>query len=420
MAGGHDVVMGGATIMHADLDAFFASVEQVLDPSLKGIPMAVGAGVVMAASYEARAFGVRSAMPTSTARRLCPKLTVVQGSYRRYPEFSQRVMDIFERYTPAIEQISIDEAFLDVTGSVHLFGEPVEIARRIRTEVQDEIGLVVSIGIATTKFLAKVGSQVTKPDGLVVVAPGEELDFLHPLSIDYLWGVGPATSAKLRNRGIETVGDLAGTPYSGLVKWLGPASGHHLNTLSHNLDPRVVRGRPRAKSVGSQQALGIGIRHPDEIDKVVLTLAHRITHRMRGKDRRGRTISVRVRYPGPRVVSRSLTIETPTASTETVRRIARRLIDSAQDGETEPITLIGISVSGLDDPGFAQLELPVSDDEWAVERDGTEAAAMDSSLDRHLDEIIRRFGNRAVTRAGLLGRTDHNAPDDFRRLAERD
>src|SRR5688572_15754173 len=217
--------VSGAHILHADLDAFYASVEQLLDPSLRGIPMAVGAGVILAASYEARAFGVRSAMPTSQARRLCPQLRIVPGSFERYLDYSDRVMEIFERFTPDIEQISVDEAFLDVRGSEHLFGPAPEIAREIRRLVREEIGLPVSIGVATTKHLAKVASQVAKPDGLVLVDAGREREFLHPLPVRLLWGVGPVTEERLADRGIHTIGELAATDESTLQRLLGTVIG---------------------------------------------------------------------------------------------------------------------------------------------------------------------------------------------------
>ena len=410
--------MPPATILHADLDAFYASVEQLLDPALLGIPMAVGEGVVLAASYEARAFGVRSAMPTRTARKLCPTLTVVRGSFGRYLDFSRQVMAVFEDYTPDIEQISVDEAFLQVRGSLHLFGSPAEIGQLIRTDVRDKVGLPVSVGIATTKFLAKVASQVAKPDGLVLVEEGRELEFLHPLPIEMLWGVGPATSAKLRRGGVESVGDLAALEVETLAAWLGPAAAHHLSALAHNLDPRPVRARPRAKSVGSQQALGRGTTDPEEMTRVVLGLADRIGRRMRSKERSGRTISVRVRFQGGQVLSRASTLETPTASTAAIARVARRLVDQAVDDPDEVVTLIGISVSGLGRGGGVQLDLGL--DEGSVDQTGSAAADTAEAVDRQVDEIRRKFGDGAVTRAGLMNRSDANAPEDFRKLAEKD
>ncbi len=410
--------MSGATILHADLDAFYASVEQLLDPSLRGIPMAVGEGVVLAASYEARAFGVRSAMPTSRARRLCPKLTVVRGSFGRYLDFSEQVMEVFRRFTPNIEQISVDEAFLEVGGSQHLFGPAPDIAAQIREEVRAEVGLPVSIGVATTKFLAKVASQVAKPDGLIVVPEGEEMDFLTPLPVEILWGVGPVTANKLRRAGVETVGDIAATPVQTLATWLGRASAEHLSALAANRDPRPVRPRARAKSIGSQQALGRGHTDPEELDRVVLTLAERVGRRLRAKDREGRTISLRARFPDGRIVARSETLDAPVSATEAIVKIARRLLRAARQDPSEPVTLVGISVSGLIDGAGIQMELGL--DEGEVERTGSQAADAGEAVDRQVDAIRRRFGDKAVMRAGLMGRADRDAPEEFRRLAERD
>lgn len=412
------VVPDVATVLHADLDAFYASVEQLLDPTLRGIPMAVGAGVVVAASYEARAFGVRGAMPTRTARKLCPHLKVVDGSFHRYLEFSERVMEVMTRYTPEIEQVSVDEAFLETKGSMHLFGEPEEIARRIRHDVRSEIGLPISVGVASTKFLAKVASQVAKPDGLVTVPFGGELAFLHPLVIELLWGVGPATSTKLRQAGIETVGDLAATPFDALAGWLGKASAHHLHALAHNDDPRPVKPRPRAKSVGSQQALGRGITESDDIDRTVLGIADRIGRRLRAKERAGRTITVRVRIQGGEVRSRSRTLDAATGVTDAINAVARSLVDEAIEDPEERITLIGVAVSKLVIGAAVQMELGF--DAGEVERIGSGAADTGASVDRQIDEIRKKFGNSSVTRAGLLGHTDDNAPDDFRKLVERD
>lgn len=410
--------MSAATILHADLDAFYASVEQLLDPSLRGIPMAVGEGVILAASYEARAFGVRSAMPTREARRLCPQLKVVGGSFGRYLEYSEKVMAVFDRFTPNIEQISVDEAFLDVSGSVHLFGPAADIAREIRRLVRQEIGLPVSIGVATTKHLAKVASQVAKPDGLIVVEEGEEADFLRPLPVQLLWGIGPATTRKLAAAGITTVGELADTPVESLATWLGRASAAHLHALAHNRDPRRVERRARAKSVGSQQALGRGLTDLEELDKVVLGLADRIGRRLRAKHREGRTITLRARFTGGRVVSRSETLDAAVSSTDAIDRVARRLLRQAIDDPNEPVTLVGVSISHLSDDAAHQLEFQL--DEGEVERTGSAAADAASAVDRQVDEIRKRFGNEAVTRAGLLGRTDRNAPEEFRRLAEKD
>lgn len=414
----HDGNVSGATILHADLDAFYASVEQLLDPSLRGLPIVVGEGVVLAASYEARAFGISAPMPTSKARRLCPTLKVVSGSFGRYMEFSERVISVFGRFTPDIEQISVDEAFLQVSGSEHLFGSAAQIGAEIRGQVREEIGLAVSVGVATTKFLAKVASQVAKPDGMVVVPAGGELEFLHPLRVEMLWGVGPATATKLHRAGVETIGELAATPVEALTAWLGPGSAHHLSALSHNRDPRPVSRRAKAKSVGSQQALGKELTDLVEIDAVLLSLADRVGRRLRAKGRVGHTISVRVRFPGPRLVLRSETLDAPIAGTTAIETVACRLVRTAIDDPNEPVTLVAISLSGLTDDASVQMELGL--EEGDVERVGSQAADTGAAVDRQVDEIRRRFGNSAVIRAGLLGRADRDAPEDFRKLAEKD
>lgn len=399
-----------ATILHADLDAFYAAVEQLENPSLRGVPMAVGEGVILAASYEARAFGVRSAMPTARARSLCPSLRVVPGSFTRYLHYSRQVMDLLSGFTPHLEQISVDEAFLDVAGTVHLFGPPPLIATEIRRRVREEIGLPMSVGVASTKFLAKVASQVAKPDGLVVVPAGEELAFLHPLGVEMLWGVGPATARKLAQGGIETVGDLAATPVESLATWLGRAAAVHLYALAHNRDRRPVAAPTKATSISSQQALGAGTSDVAELDRVLLSLAERVGRRLRAKDQRARTVTVRLRFPGGRAITRSETVARPLSATEAIAEVGRRLLrHGLVDEPKERVTLVGISVSGLSEEADRQ-EVLAFDEEMSRH----------DAVDRQVDEIRRRFGEQAVTRAGLLGRVDADAPEEFRRLAERD
>src|SRR5438552_11153871 len=265
-----------ATILHADLDAFYASVEQLLDPSLRGKPIAVGGGVVLAASYEAKVFGVRGGMPGRKARELCPQLIFVGGRFSEYQRLGDAAIRVLDDFTPLVERISIDEAFADVAGCTHLFGPPEEIARRIRSRVKTELGLPISIGVARTKHLAKIASQVAKPDGLVVVEPGTELDFLHDLPVSLMWGVGPATKARLAEIGVETIGPLAKTPGWSLERLLGPAAGEKLAALAWNRDPREIKTHRRARSAGAQSALG---RKPAEervFRPTLLQLADRI------------------------------------------------------------------------------------------------------------------------------------------------
>src|SRR4051794_29645740 len=285
-----------ATILHADLDAFYASVEQRDDPRLRGRPVVVGAGVVLAASYEAKARGVRTAMGCAEARRLCPDAAVVPPRMSAYSEASKAVFEVFEDTTPLVEGLSIDEAFLDVHGLRRISGTPTEIAVRLRRRVLEQIGLPITVGLARTKFLAKVASGVAKPDGLLVVPPGGELDFLHPLEVQALWGVGPATAEKLHAVGLRTVGEVARLPESRLVELVGRAAGRKLHSLAHNRDPRPVKRTPRRRSVGSQCALGIRRFEPEALDATVLALVDRVTRRMRAKGRAGRTVVLRMRF----------------------------------------------------------------------------------------------------------------------------
>lgn len=402
------------TILHADLDAFYASVEQLLNPALRGKPVLVGGGVVVAASYEARAFGVHAPMSSRDALKLCPKAVVVEGHFERYLDLSDQVMAIFEDSTPIVEQISVDEAFLDVSGTVHLLGRPSDIAREIRKRVRTEVGLPVSVGVASTKFLAKIASARSKPDGLVVVDLGTELNFLHPLPVEALWGVGKVTAAKLHNLGIGTIGELAQVRPGALAPLLGQATSGALGALSWNQDPRPVRGGRRAGSVGSQQALGRGLSDKEEMAVVVLGLADRIGRRLRSKGRSGSTLSVRVRYPGPRLVSRSHTLASPTASTAAIANLGVELVHRALEvSEEEPVTLIGMSVSKLTTDQYLQLEFDIDDGD--VLRMGSAEDLRRRSLDESVDAVRDRFG-RELVRFGDSGRGSNDA---FRRLAER-
>ena len=408
--------MTGPTILHADLDAFYASVEQLLNPKLRGRPIAVGGGVVLAASYEAKGFGVRSGMPGNRARMLCPDLVFVTGTFDRYQTLADDVFTVCRDFTPAIERISIDEAFLDVGGSEHLFGPASDIAARIRTRVRSEIGLALSIGVASTKFLAKIGSQVAKPDGLIVVPIGGELDFLHPLPVELMWGVGRVTATRLAELGIATIGELAATPRDALRRMIGSASGLQLHRLSHNLDPRPVKHLPRAKSVGSQSAFGRRMPTEELINRTTRSLADRIGRRLREKDRAGRTITVRVRRGDMSALTRSYTNRHPIASTDAIVTIARWLVaDAIADGPDE-ISLIGISVSNLSVGAALQLELPIED--GSPVRPGSDRGRRAWDLDRSIDEVRSRFGTHALRSA--LTMDERGVPETFRELAQRD
>ena len=383
-----------ATILHADLDAFFASVEQRDNPRLRGRPVIVGGGVVLAASYEARAKGVRGAMGGARARGLCPDAIVVEPRMSAYSKASKDVFEVFRRTTPLVEGISIDEAFLDVGGLRRVSGEPASIAARLRQEVLDSVGLRITVGVARTKFLAKVASGVAKPDGLLVVPPAEELAFLHPLPVQRLWGVGPKSTAKLHELGIYTVGQVAGLGEAGLVSILGQASGRHLHALAHNRDPRRVRNTPRRRSIGSQHAMGRARHRPDDIDAVVMGLVDRVTGRMRKGDRIGRTVVLRLRFDDFSRISRSRTLPRATADTATILATVRSLVQAATPLiASRGLTLVGIAVGNLDDESL-QLELPF---------DERNLGALDSAL----DGVRERFGSSSVTRAVLLHRRQH-------------
>ena len=411
----------GATVLHADLDAFYASVEQLLDPTLSGRPVAVRGGVVLAASYEAKQYGVTAGMPRWRASRLCPGLCFVGGHFRAYQRLGDQVIAVFRDFTPLVERISIDEAFLDVAGAARLIGPPAYIARAIRQRVRVEVGLPVSVGVARTKHLAKIASQVAKPDGLVVVEPDRESTFLHPLPVELLWGVGPVTQARLTARGIRTIGEMAQTPSSVLEDFLGEAVGHKLGSLAANEDPRRVEGGRRASSVGAQSALG---RRPVSVALLRSSLGYlsdRVGGRLRAARRAGRTITVRVRFPGLRSVTRSVTVPVGVSGTRTLTELAVELAGVAlADHPCErEITLVAVSVSNLVAEAALQLELPLGLPDQR-RRPGTAAAARHRALDSSVDAVRLRFGQDAAgyARSALLGKG--GAPDAFRELAERD
>jgi DNA polymerase IV len=386
-------VSNEASILHADLDAFFASVEQRDDPRLCGRPVIVGAGVVLAASYEAKAYGVRTAMGGAQARRLCPHAVVVPPRMSAYSEASKAVFEVFEDTSPLVEGLSIDEAFLDVRGLQRLAGEPAEIAARLRERVLEHVGLPITVGIARTKFLAKVASAVAKPNGLLVVPPGEELAFLHPLPVERLWGVGRATAEKLHSRGIRTVRQVAQLEEALLVAMLGPAAGRKLHALSHNRDPRPVRVGRRRRSIGGQRALGRKPRSLEEIDAIVVGLVDRLARRLRRGRRACRTVVLRMRFADFSRATRSHTLPQATTETDAILDVARGLLAAATPTiRAQGLTLVGLSLTNLVDEGAIQLALP-------FER------RLDVALDAALDEVRERFGASAVTRAVLVGRS---------------
>jgi DNA polymerase-4 len=379
-------------ILHADLDSFYASVEQRDHVALRGRPVIVGGGVVLAASYEAKAFGVRTAMGGGEAKRLCPKAIVVPPRFEAYSAASKAVFEVFRDTTPIVEGLSIDEAFLDVGGLRKIRGRPSEIAGKLRADVLARVGLPITVGVARTKFLAKVASGVAKPDGLLVVPTDKELEFLHPLPVRRLWGVGAVTTQKLNDRGVLTVGQVARLAESSLIAMLGKGLGRHLHALAHNRDPRPVDVKRRRGSIGSQRALGRRQRTDQELDAVLVTLVDRVTRRMRAADRAGRTVILRLRFYDFSRATRSHTLSRATSATEVILGAVRALLDTALPMiHDRGITLLGISVGNFDRGGAVQLMLPFG---------GFPAAAVDTVL----DDIHDRFGNTAITRAVLLGR----------------
>ncbi|MFI5907804.1 DNA polymerase IV [Dactylosporangium sp. NPDC051541] len=382
----------GASILHADLDAFYASVEQRDDPRLRGRPVIVGGGVVLACSYEAKRRGVRTAMGGRQAKVLCPDAVVVPPRMHAYSAASKAVFAIFRDTTPMVEGLSIDEAFLDVTGLYRLRGAPLGIAQRLRERVRAEAGLAITVGVARTKFLAKVASGVAKPDGLLVVPPDGELTFLHRLPVERLWGVGTVTAAKLHAHHVTTVGQVARLGEATLVSMLGEGQGRHLHALAHNHDPRPVVTGGRRRSVGAQRALGRG-PHPRPFQEAVLAeLTDRVTRRLRAANRAGRTVVLRLRFADFTRVTRSRTLPRPTSHTQTVLDAVLRLHAAAEsDIANRGLTLVGLAVTNLDGDGAAQLELPFD-------------VTSGDDLDTALDKVRDRFGSAALTRASLLGR----------------
>jgi DNA polymerase IV len=419
-AGGRIGMDTSATILHADLDAFYASVEQHLDPSLRGKPIAVGGGVVLAASYEAKSFGVCSGMSGWRARELCPQLIFVAGHFQDYQRLGDAAINVLNNFTPLVERISIDEAFADVEGCTHLFGSPPEIAKAVRRRVRAELGLPISIGVARTKHLAKIASQVAKPDGLVVVDPGTELEFLHGLPVELMWGVGPVTRARLAGIGVHTIGQLATIPGYSLERLLGHATGEKLAALAWNRDPREIRRHHRARSAGAQSALG---RKPAEEQVFRPTLRHladRVASRLRAKSRPGRTVTVRVRFADLHSVTRSITLDAPISATATLAEIAEDLVRTAlaNHPDEKTVSLLAVSVSHLEKYRELQLELPLglADEK---RRPGTKRGLARWTADQAID-MIRDRGWDAVGYGSVLLGLSRSVPDEFRELAEKD
>jgi DNA polymerase-4 len=377
-------VSDAASILHADADAFFASVEQRDDPRLRGRPTIVGAGVVMAASYEARAFGIHGGMGGGRARRLCPHAAIVPPRFSAYTEASRVLFDLFEETAPLVEGLSLEEAFLDVGGLERISGTPRQIAERLRRRARERVGLAVTVGIARTKVLAKMASRAGKPDGLLLIEPDGEAEFLRPLPVEALWGVGFATAEKLRAHGISTIGDLERRDESELAMFLGGHAGRHLHAIANRRDPRRVRrGRPR-RSIGTQSAFAGGGRSGSELDTLLVTLVDRVTRRARAANRAGRTVTLRFRFADFSRATRSRTLPHPTAGTGAILAAARALLAASRLLiERRGITLLGITVANLSTQ--AQLELPLE-------------PQVNPALDLAIDEIRDRFGTDAIRR----------------------
>jgi DNA polymerase IV len=410
-----------ATILHADLDAFYASVEQMLDPSLRGKPIAVGGGVVLAASYEAKAFGVHGAMPGWRARELCPDLIFVEGHFDEYQRLGDAAIAVLNDFTPLVERISIDEAFADVAGCAHLFGSPAEIAATVRKRVRAELGLPISVGVARTKHLAKIASQVAKPDGLAVVDPATELEFLHGLPVELMWGVGPVARARLADIGVHTIGQLANTPGYSIERLLGRAASEKFAALAWNRDPREIATHRRAHSAGAQSAFGRKPARPRVFIPTLRHLADRVASRLRAKSRVARTVTVRVRFADLRSVTRSVTLDAPISATVILAEIAEELVRAAlRDHPKErTISLLAISASQLAQASDMQLDLPLGlADEGR--RPGARRGIARFRADRAIDRVRDRFGWEAVGYGSVAMGLSRSVPDAFRELAERE
>jgi DNA polymerase-4 len=386
-------VSAAASILHADVDSFFASVAQRDDPALRGRPVLVGGGVVMAASYEAKAKGVHGGMGGGQAKRLCPDAVTVSPDFESYSAASRELFEVFRDTAPVVEGLGMEEAFLDVSGLERISGEPKRIAERLRIRVASKLNLPISVGVARTKVLAKMASRAAKPDGLVLVEPDRELEFLLPLPVEALWGVGPASAARLHAHGIRTVADAALAEREELVEILGRAAGLHVHGLARNRDRRRVRAGRRRGSFGAQSALGRGPHPAATLDTRLVALVERVTRRMRKAGRVGRTVTLRLRFADYSRATRSLTLDEATAASGIVLDAARTLMAAARPLiARRGITLVGVAVSNIGSSSTGvQLVLPL------------EARAR-AALDEALDEVRDRFGAGALTRAALLGR----------------
>ncbi len=412
---GRDVGRHPESILHVDMDAFFAAVEQHDDPQLAGQPVAVGSptgrGVVAAASYEARVFGVRSAMPMVRARRLCPDLLVVRPRFERYREVSEQLMTVLRDITPLVEPLSLDEAFLDVAGAVRLFGPPPEIGARIRERVRSEVGLPCSVGVGPTKSIAKLLSELAKPDGLVHWPVAEVEDRLRPLPVSVLWGAGPRTTERLVENGLRTVGDIADVDVHLLRRLVGDALGTQLHALAHGIDPRAVEPTHEARSISAETTFDQDVDDPVVLERRLQRLATGVSRRLREQGLAARTVTLKIRFADHRDVTRSLTLPVATDRTHELVVAGRRLLEAMRLERTR-VRLIGFRLSGLGSlDGVAQLSL-LDDAGTANEGEGQVPGERWDALDRAADAIVARYGGPAVSFASLLDDDESDHADD--------
>jgi DNA polymerase-4 len=405
------------SILHVDLDAFYASVEQLADASLRGRPVIVGGlgrrGVVAAASYEARRYGVHSAMPMGRARRACPDGVFLAPRFDAYGEASRSVMAILHEVTPLVEPLALDEAFLDVGGARRSQGSAPAIATSLREKIRDETGLVASVGVATTKFVAKLASDLAKPDGMLVVEAGTEIELIHPLAVRRLWGVGPKTGERLARLGVRTIGDLAALPEDALVHALGDAQGRHLHALAWNRDDRAVEPERPVKSIGHEETFPSDIADRDVLSREVLRMSERVAERLRDGRRAGRTVQLKLRYKDFRTITRSRTLAEPTNLAADIAAVARALLDAVEIGDG--IRLLGVAMQQLLDIDGPEARAGTTDQLPLDIENGVIGAARGSdprqrAVEDSTDAVRRRFGDDAVGAAALLDRGAHTEP----------
>lgn len=385
----------GARILHVDMDAFYAAVEVLDDPSLRGLPLIIGApdgrSVVSSASYEARRYGVRSAMPVSRAIRLCPSARIVMPHFHRYQEVSRQVMAIFESFTPLVEPLSVDEAFLDVHGVRRLWGSPARIAQLVRERVSDEAGITCSVGVAATKHVAKMASTIAKPDGMLVVAAADTQAFLDPRSVRAMWGVGPKAAESLEARGVRTIRDIRESSHDMLARAVGPALGARLADLARGEDARPVETERIEKSVGHEETFDTDITDRVFLRAELLRLADRVAARLRRAEWETGTVSIKVRFDDFRTLTRSLTLPEPSAVGQRIGEAAQSLFE--QIDRRDPIRLIGVRAERLRPAGGGALGLWDDDADWR-------------RVEGAVDDAVARFGNATITRARHVGRSD--------------